>query len=60
MATLRDMVEEMMGYANTKADIAHLKAANQAAPKYLYEQATDHMNRATEIAVELDEKLENH
>lgn len=50
----KDLVEQLMAYADCKAQIAESAARNQSAPKYLYEQAQEHIERAMEIADFLD------
>lgn len=55
---IQQLVELMMLYSHTKAEIAMLQAKNQAAPKYLYNQAQDLHERISNLAYNIDKKLQ--
>lgn len=55
---MQKLVELMMLYSHTKAEIATLQATNQAAPKYLYNQAQDLMEQISSLAYRIDMKLQ--
>lgn len=55
---MQKLVELMMLYSHTKAEIATLQAKNQAAPKYLHTQAQDLMEQISSLAYRIDMKLQ--
>lgn len=59
MYTFHNLVQALTAYADTKATIAELRAKNQNAPAHYFDQAHDLLSRATEIACELDKRVEN-
>lgn len=55
---MQELVELMLSYSHIKAEIAMLTAKNQAAPKYLNNQALDLHERISTLAYKLDMKLQ--
>ena len=49
-----ELVEELLAYAAMKAAIAELIGRNGNAPRYMYEQAAEHVQNAQTIAAQLD------
>lgn len=52
--THKDLVEELLSYASMKAAIAELVAKHGNAPRYMHEQAAEHVQNAQAIAGQLD------